>query len=122
MAYRIQRRDRIGHMTIAPNSASGTSTPKCPANPRRRSGHDHSACASWLSVSSISVAFQISAILRPVSASHAPGFDVMKSSALSVQYPETSPGARRLPSARSASSVASCRSYSGAPRPKRSDW
>ena len=26
------------------------------------------------------------------------------------------------PSARSASSVASCRSYSGAPRPKRSDW
>ena len=53
--------------------------------PSTRSGSDHSACASWLSVSTISVAFHSSATLRPISVSHAPGCDVMNVSALSVQ-------------------------------------
>ena len=59
--------------------------PKCPMRPPARSGSDQSAYASWLSVSSISVAFHSRATFRPIRASHAPGLDVTNSSALSVQ-------------------------------------
>ena len=58
---------------MTPSTASGTSTPKWPTSPPIRSGHDHSACASWLSVSSISVAFQSSANFRAISRSQRAG-------------------------------------------------
>ena len=76
---------RIGQVTTRPRSASGTRMPKWPAMPRMRSGSEYSACVSWLSVSTISLAFHNKANFRAVSFSHAPGCDVMKSSALSLQ-------------------------------------
>jgi len=50
-----------------------------------RRGHDHSAWVSWLSVSTISVAFQRSANFRARSDIHSRGCDVMNASARSVQ-------------------------------------
>jgi hypothetical protein len=78
-------RRRSGQVNTTPTSASGTSTPKWPTIPSTLSGHEYSACVSRLSVSSTSVALHSNAALRAVSFTHAPGADVMKSIALSIQ-------------------------------------